>query len=146
MRSIPLAAWLVLDWDQDNFHVLCAQSSRGGVKVTRAASWPHPEPFTPSTAERVGKALRDFLKAERIGIAPVIFGLGRDRIFLKELRFPEIAPHEEANLVRFQTGKELAESIENYAVDYAHLKTESGGGDRHIMTVAVRKDVLAMIQ
>jgi len=140
------AAWLVLDWDQDHFHVLCAQSTRHGVKVTRAASWPHPEPFTPSTAERIGKALRDFMKAKQIAPTPVIFGLGRDRVFLKELRFPEIAPHEEANLVRFQTGKELTESIDNYVVDYVHLARDTGGGNRHVMTAAVRRDVVAMIQ
>lgn len=141
-----MASWLVIDWDQDHFHVLTATSSRSGVKVTRAASWPHPEPFTPSTAERVGKALRDFLKTEKIGAQPVIFGLGRDRIFLKELRFPEIAPHEEAGLVRFQTGKELTESIENFAVDYVHLNKETNGGMQQVMTVAVRKDVVGMIQ
>ena len=113
--------------------------------MTRTVSWPHPEPFTPSTAERIGAALRDFLKTEHIAAAPVIFGLGRDRVFLKELRFPEIAPHEEAGLVRVQTGKELTESIENYAVDYTHLSKDTGGLQQ-VMTVAVRKDVVAMVQ
>ncbi len=140
-----MASWLVLDWDQDHFHILCAQSARHGVAVTRAASWPHPEPFTPSTAERVGKALRDYLKSAHIAAAPVLFGLGRDRIFLKELRFPELAAHEEANLVRFQTGKELTESVENYAVDYAPL-AKLGVGERQVMTVAARRDIVAMIQ
>lgn len=139
-----MASWFVIDWDQEHFHVLLAQSSRHGVKVTRAVSWPHPEPFTPSTAERVGKAFRDFLKSERLAAAPVLFGLGRDRVFLKELRFPEIAPHEEAGLVRFQTGKELTESVESYAIDYTHLKKE--GGERQVMAVAVRRDIVAMIQ
>lgn len=139
-----MASWLVIDWDQDHFHVLCAQSTRHGVQVTRAVSWPHPEPFTPSTAERVGKALRDFLTGARITNAPVLFGLGRDRVFLKELRVPEIAAHEEAGLVRFQTGKELTESVENYAVDYVRL--ESPAGERHVMTVAARRDIVTMIQ
>jgi hypothetical protein len=140
----PLASWLVLDWDQDQFHIVSAQSARRGAQIVKAASWAHPEPFTPSTAERVGKALRDFLKSAQIPAAPVIVGLGRDRIFLKELRFPPIAAHEEAALVRFQTGKELTESVDSYAVDYVHMN--SGSGERQIMTVAARRDVLAMIQ
>jgi hypothetical protein len=139
-----LASWIILDWDQDQFHVLCAQSARRGVQVTRAVTWTHPEPFTPSTAERVGKALRDFLATAGIANAPVIVGLGRDRIFLKELRFPQIEAHEEANLVRFQTSKELTESIENFAVDYIHLNGTSS--DRQIMTVAARRDMLLMLQ
>lgn len=112
--------------------------------MTRAVTWTHPEPFTPSTATRVGEALRDFLKAEKIAAAPVIVGIGRDRIFLKELRFPPIAAHEEANLVRFQTGKEMVESVENYAIDYVYLK--NGSTDRQVMTVAARRDLLAMVQ
>ena len=139
-----MASWLVIDWDQDYFHLLCAQTTRHGVQVTRAVSWPHPEPFTPSTAERVGKAMREFFKGARIFNAPVLFGIGRDRVFLKELRFPAIAAHEEAGLVRFQTGKELTESVENYAVDYVRLN--SGAGERHVMTVAVRRDIVTMIQ
>ncbi len=139
-----MAAWLVLDWDQDQFHIVSAQSSRRGAQVVKAASWAHPEPFTPSTAERVGKALREFLNSAKIPVNPVIVGLGRDRIFLKELRFPPIAAHEEAALVRFQTGKELTESVDSYAVDYVHMNT--GSGERQIMTAAARRDLLAMIQ
>jgi hypothetical protein len=134
----------VLDWDQDQFHILAAQNSRHGVRITRAVSWPHPEPFTSSTAERVGKALHDFLKSEKIAAAPAILGLGRDRIFLKELRFPPVAAHEEANLVRFQTGKEMAEAVDNYAVDYSYLT--NGDAERHVMTVAARRDTIAMLQ
>jgi hypothetical protein len=135
----------VLDWDQDQFHILHAQSSRAGIQVTRAATWAHPEPLTPSTAERVGKALREFLKARKIVAAPVIVGIGRDRIFLKELRIPPIAAHEEASLVRFQTGKEMSEPIDHFAVDYTYLNPEASG-DRHIITVAARRDLLAMSQ
>ncbi len=139
-----MAAWLVIDWDQDQFHIVSAQSSRRGVQIVKAATWAHPEPFTPSTAESVGKALRDFLKSANIPVNPVIVGLGRDRLFLKELRFPPIAAHEEAALVRFQTGKELPESVDSYALDYVHMNT--GTGERQIMTAAVRRDVVAMIQ
>jgi hypothetical protein len=144
LENPAVASWIVLDWDQDQFHIAIAQSSRRGVQITRAVTWTHPEPFTPSTAERVGKALRDFLKVQKIVPAPVIVGLGRDRIFLKELRFPPLAAHEEASLVRFQTGKEMAESVESYAIDYVHLK--NGDSNCHVMTVAVRRDYITMLQ
>ena len=139
-----MASWLVLDWDHDQFYLLSAQSSRRGVQIMKAATWAHPEPFTPSTAERIGKALREFLKTAKIAAAPVIVGLGRDRIFVKELRVPPIEPHEEAALVRFQTGKELAESVDSYAVDYVRMN--EGPGERQIMTVAARRDMVAMVQ
>lgn len=139
-----MASWIVLDWDHEQFHVTCAQTTRRGVQVSKALTWTHPEPFTPSTAERIGKALREFLRGAKIAAAPVIVGLGRDRIFLKELRFPAVAPHEEANIVRFQTGKELTEPIDNYAVDYVHLN--GSANDRQIMTVAARREFVAMIQ
>lgn len=143
---MPLASWLVIDWDQDQFHVLAVQAARRSARVTAALTWTHPEPFIPGTAERVGKALRDFLKTEKVDAAPVIVGIGRDRILLKELRFPPIALHEEAALVRFQTAKELTEAADHYAIDYVHLHTDSGPGERQIMTVAARRDIVAMLQ
>lgn len=139
-----MASWIVLDWDLDQFQLVCAESSRKGVLVTAATTWDHPEPLTPATAANVGKALRDFLKAKKIAAAPVVVGLGRDRLFLKELRFPAIPAHEEANLVRFQTGKEMAESVERYAIDYVHLP--NGGAERQVMAVALRRDLVTMLQ
>jgi hypothetical protein len=145
-EETALASWIVLDWDQDQFHLVAAQSTRRGIQVTKAVTWTHPEPFTPSTAERVGHALREFLKANKIAAAPVIVGLSRDRIFMKELRFPAIEAHEEANLVRFQTGKELTESIDHFAVDYVHLNGTGANDERQVMTVAARRDMLTMLQ
>ena len=139
-----MASWIVLDWDHDQFHILSAHTTRRGVEITHALTWAHPETLTAGTADRVAKALRDFLKEQKIAPAPVIVGIGRDRIFLKELHIPPIAAHEEASLVRFQTGKEMAEGIDNYAVDYAYLA--NGGAERHIMTVAARRDIVALCQ
>ena len=141
-----MASWLAIDWDQDQFHILCVQTSRRGVQVTSAATWAHPEPFTPSTAERVGAALGDFLNAQKMPAAPVIVGLGRDRVILKELRFPPIAPHEEAALVRFQTAKELTDSADRYAIDYAYLNADKSDGDRHVLAAAARRDLVVSIQ
>ncbi len=135
-----MASWIVLDWVNDQFNVLCAQSSRRGVQVTRTLTWTHPEPFTPGTAESLGKALREFLKSAKISAAPVIVGLGRDRIFLKELRFPPIEAHEEPNLVRFQTAKEIAEPADSYAIDYVAM---SGNDfERRVMAAACRRDIM----
>lgn len=139
-----MASWLILDWDHEQFRILSAQGTRRGITINATATFAHPEPLTPSTAERVGKALRNFLKAQKIAAAPVIVGLGRDRIFLKELRIPAIAAHEEASLVRFQTGKEMTEAVDNYAVDYSYLS--NGAADRHIMTVAARRDIVVTCQ
>ncbi len=138
-----MASWIVLDWVNDQFHVLCAQSSRRGIQVTRALTWNHPEPFTPSTADSLGKALREFLKTSKIAPAPVIVGLGRDRIFLKEFRIPPIDAHEEPNLVRFQTAKEIAEPADNYAIDYAAMS--SSGFERKVMAAACRRDVMQSV-
>ena len=88
--------------------------------------------------------MREFLNSEKIAAAPVIVGLGRDRVFLKELHFPPIAAHEEASLVRFQTGKEMAEAVDNYAIDYSYIK--NGDAERHVMTVAGRRDIVSNVQ
>ena len=72
------------------------------------------------------------MKIAKIEAAPVIAGIGRDRILLKELRIPPIAAHEEAALVRFQTAKELTEPPDHYAIDYVHLHMSPGATERRI--------------
>ena len=85
------------------------------------------------------------MKTERIAAAPVLFGLGRDRIFLKELRFPEIAAHEEANLVALPD-RQRADRIGRELCGRLRPFTKIGVGERQVMTVAARRDLVTMIQ
>ena len=140
-----MASWLVLDWDHDQFHILSAQSSRRGVQVVKAATWPHPEPFTPSTAERVGKALQAFLKSAGIAPAPGRGWAGaRPHLPGRSCGFRRSPPMRKPPWCGFQTAKELTEPGDNFAVDYMQMNGDTG--DRQIMTVAARRDIVSSAQ
>jgi len=141
-----LARFLAIDWEQDQVHVVQAQTGRGGVRVEQALSWTLPEPLTATSGEALGKKLRDALKEANVAAAPVLACVGRERVILKELRYPPVPTNEEPAIVRFQAAKELTESIEDCIVDYTYMGNGQGDGERHAMAVIVRKEVVNSMQ
>ena len=69
-------------------------------------------------AEEAGKRLRDHMKAASVGAAPVYACVGRDRVVLREIRYPQVPASEEPAIVRFQVEKELTEPPQTVVIDY----------------------------
>src|SRR5437868_793581 len=86
------------------------------------------------------------LKAAGVGSAPVLVALGRDRVVLKELRYPAVPPAEEPNVVRFQALKEISDGADEVVLDYTPLTNGAPEGERRSMAVVVRKDLYNAIQ
>jgi hypothetical protein len=143
-----VANFIAIDLDPRGLFV-AAGSTRGGAKVAHALAWTadetDPAPaLTAESAKAVGEGLRDKLRAAGVAPAPVIVSVGRDRVILKELKYPPVAPAEEPALVRFQAMKEVSEAPEDVVLDYAPLG--ESGGERRAMAVVLRKDVFNAIQ
>jgi hypothetical protein len=143
-----VANFIAIDLDSQGLYVV-AGVARGVAKVTHAITWTGddddaPPPLTADTAKAIGEKLRERLKAAGVVPAPVLVSVGRDRVILKELKYPAVAPTEEPALVRFQAMKEMSESPEEIVLDYAPLADV--GGDRRSMAVVVRKDLFNAIQ
>lgn len=141
-----MARFLAIDWEQQQLHVVQASTGRGGMRVDYALSWNLPEPLTPASAENLGKKLREALKEANVTPAPVLACVGRERVILKELRYPAVPAQEEPAIVRFQAAKELTESPDDVIIDYTPMGNGSGTGERHALAVIVRKDVIHSLQ
>lgn len=114
--------------------------------MEQVLTWASPESLTPASAERVGRKLREALKAAGVGAAPVLASIGRDRVILKEIHHPPVPASDEPALVRFQTAKELSESPDEVVIDYTPMTDERVIGECVAMAVVVRKEILRSLQ
>ncbi len=144
-----MSNFIAIDLDSQGVYAV-AGTTRGAVRITHALSWTGddedpPPPLTADTAKALGEKLRDKLRAAGVAPAPLLVAIGRDRVILKELKYPVVPPPEEPALVRFQAMKEMSEAPEEVVLDYAPLG-DTASGERRSMAVVVRKEVFAAIQ
>ena len=139
-----MARYLALDWDQNHLYLVAATLRGSKVKVDRAADW-QLDVTAPGDPETLGHLLRERLKQAGIAPAPVLVSLARDRVILKELRFPTVPEAEEADVVRFQAVKELTDAADEVIIDYAPLTDRSAPEQRALALIA-RKEIIERYQ
>jgi hypothetical protein len=137
-----LARYLVIDWDYQQLKILSATVSRGGVRIDKAVALEETHSPNPADAPMLGQLLRDRLKTAGIAPAPAMICVGRDRVIVKELRFPAVPAHEEPGLVRLQVVKELNEPADEVVIDYAVTDEVGSGGQRQALAIVLRRELL----
>ena len=140
-----MASLLTIDWDGQQLHLLAARLQRKAMQAEWAADWEMGEDLTPRSAEAIGKRLAEFLKAEQVSAAGVIVAVGREKVILKDIRFPSVSAGEEQALVRFQATKDSTDPPDSLEIDYVH-RPSTGSGDKQALAVLCRKDVLNAVR
>ncbi len=138
--------YLAIDWDQNRLTVLAANVGGGEVRVQFAASWQEEQPFGEAAAEAVGHQLRAKLKEAKVAPCPVIACLGRERLIVRDLRFPAVPEQEEPAIVRFQAVKELTVPAEDVVIDYVVGGPDGTGPERRAMVLVARKEQVRTLQ
>jgi Tfp pilus assembly PilM family ATPase len=133
---------LALDWDHQQVHLVSARTGKAGVRIERALAWREERSPNPAEAEALGELLRDRLKAENIAPAPLLVCVGRDRVIVKEVRYPVVPPAEEPAVVRFQAIKELTEPPEEVVIDYVPVDDGADSGQRRGLVLVLRRELL----
>jgi hypothetical protein len=140
---LTLPRFLALDWDAGHVHLLAASAGKGGLKFEPALAWPEEQPPTVANAAGFAQRIKDRLREAGIALAPLVVALGRDRVILKEVRYPAVPPHEEPAVVRFQAVKELTDPPDEVVIDYQAGESPDPTGEQRALAVAVRKDLLS---
>ncbi|MFL5328030.1 MAG: type IV pilus biogenesis protein PilM [Gemmataceae bacterium] len=135
---------LILDIEGSHVMLLPATTGRGGLQVEAVRSWDDDKLLTLTTAEAQGKALRDRLNGFGIAPAPLVIGIGRERLVLKEIKYPAVPTHEEPAVVRFQALKELTDAGDDIVIDYQ--PRGDGVAEKRALVVAIKKELLRALQ
>jgi Tfp pilus assembly PilM family ATPase len=141
-----LPRFLAIDWDHNLLHVVSANVGRGGAHVLRAQVWEQEVDPGSADAEALGAILRARLKEAGIAPAPVLVSVGRDRVILKEARYPQVPAAEEPAIVRFQAAKELTEAPEDVVIDYTPLPEPGPNGERRAQIHVLKRQLLSSFQ
>jgi Tfp pilus assembly protein PilN len=146
-----MSKFIAIDLDPQGIFAVGGSSRGGHAKVDGAFAWDGtdgepPPALTAETAARLGEKVRERLGAAGISTAPALVTIPRDRVILKELRYPTVPPTEEPNVVRFQALKELTDAADDVILDYVPLSNGAPEGERRSMAFVVRKEYFAAIQ
>jgi Tfp pilus assembly PilM family ATPase len=126
--------------------VVEANVGGGAVRVVRAVTWPATQLPAATLAEEQGRWLKDRLKEAGISPAPLLVALGRDRIILKDIRYPAVSPAEEPAVIRFQAARELTDASDDLIIDYCPMGDPIANGQKRALVVIGRKDLIGAYQ
>ena len=105
-----MARHLAIDWDYQQLRVVAATVRGSELRLEQAAVWEEEQSPNIAEAAALGQRLRERLKSAGLAPAPVLVCVGRDRVILREVRYPSVAAAEEPAVIRFQVLKELTDS------------------------------------
>jgi Tfp pilus assembly PilM family ATPase len=165
-----LSRYLALDAEQGKIYLASATTKGSAIKLEKAivlSDLIAPSPngrgaasspdkagnahdagmLTPANASETGKRLKVALSEAGIAPGPVLVTVGRERVVLKEIRYPaSVTAAEEPNVIRFQVTKELAESGDHVVIDYFAHPMPEPDGQRRALAFAVRRDLLNAVR
>jgi Tfp pilus assembly PilM family ATPase len=139
-----LPRFLAIDADAHGLFVAAATVRGGAVKLEQTlAHVENGHVLSPASAKDLGTKLKDLLRQADIAPAPALVCVGRERVILKEVKYPPTPPADEPAVVRFQATKDLTESPDEVAIDYLPTPTADPTGERQAMVVFLRRELLA---
>jgi Tfp pilus assembly PilM family ATPase len=141
-----LARYLALDWDQNQLNIVAVNVRGRTVRIEKAVSFNEERSPNPAEAAELGKHLRERLREAGIAPAPLLACVARDRVSLKEIRYPPVPENEEPDLVRFQAVKDLSETLDEVVIDFTRFPTPPEAQERRALVLIARKELVTAYQ
>jgi hypothetical protein len=142
-KELFVSRILGIDWDHGVLRLVEATAQGGKVSAPRAFSWTEQVAPNPAQAEEAGRRLRERLKEAGIAQAPVVACIGRDRVIMRDIRYPDVPAAEVPAIIRFQAAKELTFPVDETVIDYSFINVPLPSGEKRALAVILRKELLA---
>lgn len=142
-----MSRFLAIEVDHHRLFVAAGTARSHSAKIENVLAWTESvPPLTPATAVTFGEQLKERLQEAGITPAPILLGIGRERVILKELRYPPVPPAEEPNIVRFQALKEVTEAAGEVVFDFVPHTSQPAATERRSTAVVVSRDLVRAAQ
>jgi hypothetical protein len=133
--------FLAIDFDSSGVFIASANTGGGGIAFDSAAALTDGIPaLTVQNAAELGLKIKALMQEAKIPPAPVLACLPRDRIVVKDVKYPPGPVEQEPALVRFQSQKDLTDSPDDLLMDYAPAPAQPGEATRKATVAFVRKE------
>ena len=139
---------LILDRDGPTGYLLAGTAKGASLKVEKAVRLPEGLLLPGANPGEAGRQFREFLKTVDVAAGSVVALVPRERLTLKEVRYPiPASANDEPALVRFQASRDLPEPSETFAIDFCPVSEPAlAGGDRRSLVVMAKKEIVQQWQ
>lgn len=142
-----MSKFIAIDADAHGLIIAVGSGTRDKLSIDKLiAATDLAQPLTPSTAVLIGERLKQLMKDTKIGAAPALILVGRDRIILKDIKHPPVPPADEPGVVRFQALKEIGDGADDVLIDYLPAPETTSGGEKRATVAFIKKDAFNAIR
>jgi len=138
-----MARLCFIDWDHQRLTALVAECGRNKAKVLE--SWTEQTELSPNPvmAEELGQFLKIRLKEKKQVVAGIVALVGRDRLIVRDQKYPAVNQSEEPGLVRLMTTKEVLDDPEDVIIDYQPWTSQENRAEKRALVYVLRREMMA---
>ena len=131
-----------IDWDHKRLTAVVAECLRGKAKVLD--SWSEDTDLSPNPlmVEELGQLLKDRLKSRKMAVTGLIALIGRDRLIVRDQKYPVVTAAEEPGLVRLLTTREMLDDPQDVIIDYQPWSNRPSQGEHRALVFVLRREML----
>ena len=138
-----MARLCFIDWDHQRLTALVAECSRNRAKIID--SWSEETDLSPNPvmAEELGQHLKNRLKERKQTVTGLVALVGRDRLVVRDQKYPTVTQSEEPGLVRLLTTKEILDDPNDVVIDYQPWPSQTTKSEQRALVYVLRREMLA---
>ncbi len=138
-----MARLCFIDWDHLRLTALVAECGRNKAKILD--SWSEETDLSPNPvmAEELGQFLKNRLKEKKQVVTGIVALVGRDRLVVRDQKYPAVNPSEEPGLVRLLTTKEVLDDPNDVIIDYQPWGSQDGKAEKRALVYVLRREMMS---